>query len=116
MEATVVDLRYHMNDVLKALERSYGRDGIPALRLEVQAIPQIEAEARRVLEALGMPFRVELATQRENKGGGIKDTLDVVVHEPAGARSYATYSGGERTRLEVADRRASCRERVYVLV
>jgi DNA repair exonuclease SbcCD ATPase subunit len=89
-------------DVLKALERSYGRDGIPALILEVQAIPQIEAESRRVIEALGMPFRVELATQRENKGGGIRDTCDVVVHEPAGARSYATYSGGERTRLEVA--------------
>lgn len=89
-------------DTLKALERSYGRDGIPALRLEVQAIPQIEAEAQRVLQALGMPFRVELATQRENKTGGIRDTLDVVVHEPAGARSYATYSGGERTRLEVA--------------
>ena len=24
------------------------------------------------------------------------------MHEPGGARSYATYSGGERTRLEVA--------------
>ena len=88
--------------VLKALERSYGRDGIPALLLENHAIPQIEATAREVLEALGMPFRVELATQRENKGGGLRDTLDVVVHEPGGARSYATYSGGERTRLEVA--------------
>ncbi len=89
-------------DVLKGLERAYGRDGIPALRLEVQAIPQIEAEARRVLKALGMPFRVELATQKENKGGGIRDTLDVVVHEPGGARSYATYSGGEQARVEVA--------------
>jgi exonuclease SbcC len=88
--------------VLKALERSYGRDGIPALRLEVQAIPQIEATASEVLDAMGLPFRVELVTQRENKSGGLRDTLDVVVHEPGGARSYATYSGGERTRLEVA--------------
>ena len=97
--------RGHLTDrleVLKALERSYGRDGIPALLLEVHAIPQIEETARTVLEALGMPFRVELATQRENKTGGLRDTLDVVVHEPGGARSYATYSGGERTRLEVA--------------
>jgi exonuclease SbcC len=89
-------------ETLKALERSYGRDGIPALLLETQAVPQIETEAQRVLEALGMPFRVELVTQRENKTGGLRDTLDVVVHEPGGARSYATYSGGERTRLELA--------------
>lgn len=95
--------------VLKALERSYGRDGIPVLLLETLAIPQVETEARRVLEALGMPFRVELVTQRENKGGGLKDTLDVVVHEPAGPRAYATFSGGERSRIEVALRIALAR-------
>lgn len=96
-------------DDLKALERAYGRDGIPALILESSAIPQVEHEAQRVLEELGMPFRVELVTQRENKGGGLKDTLDVVVHEPNGARRYETYSGGERTRLELALRIALAR-------
>lgn len=94
---------------LKALERAYGRDGIPALILEAAAIPQVEAEAQRVLEQLGMPFRIELVTQRENKGGGLKDTLDVVVHEPNGPRRYETYSGGERTRLELALRIALAR-------
>jgi exonuclease SbcC len=95
--------------MLTVLEKAYGRDGVPVLILESTAIPQVEAEAQRVLGELGMPFRVELVTQRENKGGGLKDTLDVVVHEPNGARRYETYSGGERTRVEMALRVALAR-------
>ena len=87
---------------LAALEGAYGRNGIPALILESAAIPQIEAEAQRVLGELGVPFRVELVTQRETKTGTLKDTLDVIVHEPGGPRRYETYSGGEQTRLEFA--------------
>ena len=94
---------------LGALEGAYGRNGIPALILESAAIPQIEAEAQRVLSELGVPFRVELVTQRETKAGGLKDTLDVVVHEPSGPRRYETYSGGEQTRLEFALRIALAR-------
>lgn len=96
-------------DVLVPLSRSYGRDGIPVLLLETLAIPHVETEAARVLEELGMPFRIELVTQRETQKGGLKDTLDVVVHSPAGARRYETYSGGERTRLELALRIALAR-------
>jgi exonuclease SbcC len=89
-------------EVLATLERAYGRDGIPALILESSAIPHIEAEAARVLWELGTPFRIQLQTQRETKSGTLKDTLDVIVHEPNGSRRYETYSGGERTRLELA--------------
>lgn len=96
-------------DLLKALEAAYGRNGIPALILETSAIPQLEAEAQRILGELGVPYRVELVTQRETKTGTLKDTLDVVVHEPAGARRYETYSGGEQTRLEFALRIALAR-------
>jgi DNA repair exonuclease SbcCD ATPase subunit len=96
-------------DLLKALEGAYGRNGIPALILENSAIPQLEAEAQRILGELGVPYRIELVTQRETKSGTLKDTLDVVVHEPAGPRRYETYSGGEQTRLEFALRIALAR-------
>jgi exonuclease SbcC len=96
--------------VLGDLVRAYSRDGIPALIMESTAIPQIEREAQRVLDALGVPFRVELRTQATNKTNDrMKDTLDVVVHEPNGERGYDTYSGGEQARINVALRIALAR-------
>ena len=55
--------------VRKRLEQAYGANGIPALILEAQAIPQLEAETQRILQEFDMPFRVELVTQRETKSG-----------------------------------------------
>jgi exonuclease SbcC len=89
-------------ETLLALQKAYGRDGIPALILEATAIPQLEVEANRILAELGAPFRFELVTQRENKGGGLKDTLDVMVHGEKGTLRYESYSGGEQTRLAFA--------------
>lgn len=95
---------------LATLERAYGRDGIPSLIVEASAIPQIEAEANRILVELGTGYRVELRTQRELKSGdGLADTLDVVVIGDIGARPYETFSGGERSRLNVALRIALAR-------
>lgn len=90
-------------DLAADLEKAYGRDGIPALIVESQAIPQIEMDANRILQDLGTPYRVELRTQRELKSGdGLRDTLDVVVITDSGVRAYETFSGGERTRLNLA--------------
>lgn len=96
-------------DHLKQMETAYGRNGIPALLMEAHAIPQVEREASRVLEMLGVPFRVELVTQAEKKSGGLKDTLDVVVHGPDGPLRFESYSGGEQTRLAFALRVALAR-------
>jgi exonuclease SbcC len=90
--------------VYAMLERAFSRDGIPALIVETAAIPQIEADASRILAELGTPFRVELRTQRELKSGdGLREALDIVVVSEGGAvRPYETFSGGERTRINLA--------------
>jgi exonuclease SbcC len=93
------------------LEKAYGRDGIPALIIENTAIPQIEAEASRILQALGTSFQVELRTQAETKTGTLRDTLEVVVIDPDGNEAdYADgCSGGEQTRIGLALRIALAR-------
>ncbi len=99
-------------DLLAILERAYGPDGIPALVTENAAIPQLEAEANRVLTALGgetAGCRIELRTGRAKADGGIRDVLDVVVVTEAGDRVYETFSGGEKTRLNLALRLALAR-------
>jgi DNA repair protein SbcC/Rad50 len=96
-------------DVVLLAERAYGRDGIPALILENAAIPQIELEASRILSELGTSFTVELRTQRELKGGGLAEALDIVVCSEGAERPLETFSGGERSRIVVALRIALAR-------
>lgn len=100
-------------DVLKLAEKMFGRNGIPALIVENRAIPQIETEANRILAELGgatAGCRVELRTQRANKSSDtLRETLDITVVTPAGERPYETFSGGERTRLNLALRIALAR-------
>jgi DNA repair exonuclease SbcCD ATPase subunit len=93
------------------LEKAYGRDGIPALIIENTAIPSIEAEASRILRALGTGFDVQLRTQAETKAGTLRDTLDVVVIDEDGNEAdYADgTSGGEQTRIGLALRIALAR-------
>ena len=100
-------------DVLKLAERAYGRDGIPALIVESAAIPQLELEANRILGELGgktADCRVELRTQRALKTSDqLRETLDIVIVTPTGERVYETFSGGEKTRLNLALRIALAR-------
>lgn len=92
-------------DVAKLAERAFGRAGIPALLIE-NVIPQIEAETNRLLELMpttdGVTLRVQLVTQREQRTVEmLKETLDVLVSDLDGERAYETFSGGERSRLNV---------------
>lgn len=96
--------------VLEELERMYSRDGVPALILEALVIPTLEQHTNEFLERWGLPLRVELRTQRGQKTTDrLRETLDVIVNEPRGARRYETYSGGERARVNVALRVALVR-------
>ncbi len=94
-------------DLLSAMERACGPNGVPALILETVAIPQVEVEATRILGLLGGPaYACELRTLRETKTGGLSDTLDVILLTETGEAPYESFSGGERARIAFALRLA----------
>jgi exonuclease SbcC len=47
---------------------------------------------------------VRLDTQREKKTGGVSETLDILISDELGTRSYEAYSGGEAFRVNFAIR------------
>lgn len=98
-------------DLLLTLETAYNRNGIPALIVENAAAPHIQLEANRILADLNTDLRVELQTQRTLKTSGeTRDTLDIIVTGAnTTARPYETFSGGERSRLNIALRIALAR-------
>ncbi|MBC7878074.1 MAG: SMC family ATPase [Anaerolineales bacterium] len=93
----------------KALERAFGKDGVPALLIE-QALPQIEQKANDLLERLSdghMSIRfVTQAEYRDKKRDDLKETLDIQISDSAGLRDYEMYSGGEAFRVNFAIRLA----------
>ncbi len=90
-------------DLLVAMEKACGPNGVPALILENVAIPQVEAEATRILGLLGGPaYACELRTLREKKDGGLSDTLDVVLLTETGEAPYESFSTGEKARITCA--------------
>lgn len=79
------------------------RNGIPALLIE-QAVPELEAAANEVLTTLSDGrMALELRTQVERKSSNsVSETLDIVVHSQKGPRLYEMWSGGQKTRLNIA--------------
>lgn len=100
---------HETQDELDVLERAYGRDGIPAWIVGRVALPSIQAEATRILGELGTSYQCELRTLRATTGGDLVDALDVIIITEDGERPYETFSGGERTRINLALRIALAR-------
>jgi DNA repair protein SbcC/Rad50 len=93
----------------KAIEKAFGKDGVPALLIE-QALPEIEIEANDILEKLsGGLMRINFLTQRDFKDKNRddkKETLDIQISDMNGTRDYEMYSGGEAFRINFAIRLA----------
>jgi ATPase involved in DNA repair len=93
----------------KALERAFGKDGVPALLIE-QALPQIQQKANDILERLSdgaMTIRfVTQAEYKDKKREDLKETLDIQISDSSGTRDYEMYSGGEAFRVNFAIRLA----------
>lgn len=93
----------------KALERAFGKDGVPALLIE-QALPEIETKANELLDRLSdgqMSVRfVTQAEYKDKKREDLKETLDIQISDAAGTRDYEMYSGGEAFRVNFAIRLA----------
>jgi exonuclease SbcC len=95
--------------IYQELQHAFGKNGVQAMLIEA-AIPDIEEEANRLLARMtGGRMQVRFETQRDMKRGGTAETLDIHIADELGTRSYETYSGGERYRINFAIRVALSR-------
>ncbi len=103
-ESLALQISHH-----KALERAFGKDGVPALLIE-QALPQIESKANELLDRLSdgqMSVRfVTQAGYKDKKREDLRETLEIQISDGAGLRDYEMYSGGEAFRVDFAIRLA----------
>ncbi|MBD2137151.1 exonuclease subunit SbcC [Anabaena sp. FACHB-1237] len=99
--------------VYQELALAFGKNGIQALMIE-NVLPQLEAEANSLLSRLSAnQFHVQFVTQKSGRSGKstrknakLIDTLDILIADARGTRSYETYSGGESFRINFAIRLA----------
>ncbi len=90
--------------IYQELQEAFGKNGIQAMLIET-AIPDIEQEANRLLARMTAGrMQVRFETQRDTKKGDTVETLDIHIADELGTRSYETYSGGERYRVNFAIR------------
>jgi len=104
---TTIDLGFKIIDLkdaiimYKKLSVAFGRNGIPSLIIE-QAIPEIENITNNILSDLDIDMQLRLELQKELKGGGISDTLDILIQTNKYTRSYFNYSGGEKFLIDLS--------------
>jgi len=100
--------------VHQELALAFGKNGIQALMIE-NILPQLEAETNQILTRLtGNQLHVQIVTQKAGSRSSKKqtkliDTLDILIADATGTRSYETYSGGEAFRINFSIRLALAR-------
>ena len=88
--------------VYSDLYNAFGRSGVPAMLIDA-AVPRIEAEANLLLARMtDSRLAVKLETQRVRQSGSVTETLDILVSDELGSRSYDLFSGGEAFRINLA--------------
>ncbi|HKZ34925.1 MAG TPA: SMC family ATPase [Patescibacteria group bacterium] len=93
--------------LLEELSLAFGKRGIQAMIIET-AVPEIEEEANVLLEKMtDGRMSIALETQKETKTKkDLVETLEIVISDELGARSYELYSGGEAFRVNFSLRLA----------
>lgn len=84
------------------LQKAWGKNGIQAIIID-NILPQIEDEINKYLKILSDDkIFIKFITQKENKSGNKSETLEIIVSDSMGSRSYERYSGGQKTRIDFA--------------
>lgn len=101
--------------IYQELTVAFGKNGIPSLMIE-NILPQLQDEANHILNSLtGSQLSVQFLTQKPKANSSkksnpqYKDTLEIIISDTQGTRSYETYSGGEAFRINFAIRLALSR-------
>jgi exonuclease SbcC len=96
----------------QVLIKAAGPSGVPAL-VVASSVGELEETANDVLDRLShgtMHLGIRCSRPSKSRSGTSIETLDVVLADPSGAeRAWATWSGGERFRADLALRIALAR-------
>lgn len=91
------------------LAEAFGKKGLQAIIIE-NAIPEIEEETNRILSRLtDNQMHVAIVTQQRTRQGNPIETLEILIADDLGTRSYELYSGGEAFKVNFAIRVALSR-------
>jgi len=92
------------HSIYQELVTAFGRQGVQAMLIET-VVPRIEEEANVLLGRMtDNRMQLQLETQRERRTGRGDpiETLEIMVSDELGPRSYEMYSGGEAFRVNLA--------------
>ena len=92
--------------IYSELSTAFGRQGVQAMLIET-VVPRLEDETNALLGRMtDNRMNVKLETQRERASGNgdPRETLDIIVSDELGPRSYEMFSGGEAFRVNLAMR------------
>ena len=92
--------------IYQELAVAFGRQGVQAMLIET-VVPRLEDETNALLGRMtDNRMNVKLETQRERASGqgDPRETLDIIVSDELGPRSYEMFSGGEAFRVNLAMR------------
>jgi exonuclease SbcC len=81
--------------------QAFHRDGVPSM-LVARKLPEVERRANAILDRMPGGLRLRLATEREKRGGGSQETLEIVVTKAGTEEAYELLGGGERFRVDLA--------------
>ncbi|MQF95874.1 MAG: SMC family ATPase [SAR202 cluster bacterium] len=97
--------------IYQELSTAFGRQGVQAMLIET-VVPRLEDETNALLGRMtDNRMNVKLETQRERASGQgePRETLEILVSDELGSRSYEMFSGGEAFRINLALRIALSR-------
>ncbi len=90
--------------IYQDLAEAFGRRGIQAMLIET-VLPRVEDEANALLGRMtDGRMNVKLETQRQRRSGRGEpiETLEIIISDEVGPRSYELFSGGEAFRINLA--------------
>jgi len=82
------------------LMNAFGKNGIQAYIID-NIIPEIQNIANDIIGRIA-DLQLNMQTQKQLKSGKESETLDIIISDSSGDKSYYNYSGGEKTLIDFA--------------
>ena len=106
MEAKTTSLNDERDSqgIYQELAEAFGRRGIQAMLIET-VLPKVEDEANALLDRMTdgrMHLKLESQRERRSGRGDPIETLEIIISDEIGPRSYELFSGGEAFRINLA--------------